>query len=44
MKGGGNGNGDDALSDNPVGDSNVGLHMAVDPPRAEMGNGGGGAG
>jgi hypothetical protein len=43
-KGGGNSNDDDAHSNNAVGGGDVGLHVAVDPPRAEMGNGGGGAG
>jgi hypothetical protein len=40
-KGGSDGNNDNAHSDNAVSGSNMGLHVAVDPPRAEMGNGGG---
>ncbi len=43
-KGGGNGDNDDDDDDNAVGGGDVGLHMVVDPPRAETGNGGGGAG
>ncbi len=43
-KGGGNGDKDNAHSDNAIGGGNVGLHVAIDPPRAETGNGGGGAG
>ncbi len=43
-KGGSNGNDDDVHSDDAIGGSNVGLHVAVDPPRVETGYGGGGAG
>ena len=42
MKGGGNGNNDDVHSNDAVGGSDVRLHVAVNLPRAEMGNGGGG--
>jgi hypothetical protein len=41
-KGGGDGDDDDAHSDDAVGGGDVGLHVAVDPPRAETGDGGGG--
>jgi hypothetical protein len=41
-KGGSNGDNDDAHSDDAVGGSNRGLHVAVDPPWAETSNGGGG--
>ncbi len=41
-KGGSDRNNNDAHSDNTVGGGDVGLHVAVDPPRAEMGDGVGG--
>jgi hypothetical protein len=41
-KGGGNGDDNDAHSDDAVGGGDVGLHVAVDSPRAETGDGGGG--
>jgi hypothetical protein len=41
-KGGGDGNNDNVHSNDAVGSSYVGLHVAVDPPRAETGDGGGG--
>jgi hypothetical protein len=41
-KGGGDGDDDDAHSDDAVDGGDVGLHVAVDPPRAETGDGGGG--
>ncbi len=41
-KGGGDGDDDDAHSDDAVGGGDVGLHVAIDPPRAETGDGGGG--
>ncbi len=46
LKGGSEGDDDDAHSDDAVGSSNVGLHVAVDLPRAETGDGrrGGGGG
>jgi hypothetical protein len=43
-KGGGNGDKDNVHSDNALGGGDVGLHVAVDPRRAETGNGGGGGG
>ncbi len=43
-KGGGDGDDNNAHSNDAVGGGNVGLHVAVKPPRAETGNGGGGAG
>jgi hypothetical protein len=42
LKGGGDGNNNNVHTDDAVGGGNVGLHVAVDPPRAETGNGGGG--
>ncbi len=41
-KGGGNGNDDDnnAHSDDAIGGGEVGLHVAVNPPQAETGDGG----
>jgi hypothetical protein len=41
-KGGGNGDNNDAHSDDAIGGGNMGRHLAVDPPQAEMGDGGGG--
>ncbi len=40
--GNGNGNNDDAHSNNAVDGGNVGLHVVVDPPWAETGDGGAG--
>ncbi len=44
MKGGGDGDDDDAHSNDTVSGGNMGLQVAVDPPRAETGNEGVGAG
>ncbi len=41
-KGGGDGDNNDAHSNDAVGSGNVGLHVAVDPHWAETGDGGGG--
>ncbi len=41
-KGGGNGGNDDAHSDDAICGGDVGQHVAVDPPRAETGDRGGG--